>query len=276
MGVSESSLKRWIDDGRLSAMRTEGRHRRIPLAEAIRFVRSHRAVLVQPEALGLPDLERVPVDLPPRDASGDHLHRLLTEGRAPDVRGFLLHLFVTGMSVAELADGPLREALARIGELWKHSPEGVLIEHQAMDICLQAVNQIRLLIDPPVNGPRAVGAAPSGDPYLLPSLLAACVLGEVGYVATNLGPNTPAETLLRAAERESARLCWLSVSAPRDGLELMAMVEDLARHLHERGSVLAVGGHALPTAGMPSPPNARLGSSMADLESLAIELRPAA
>ena len=46
IGVSESSLKRWADEGLLRATRTAGGHRRIPLAEAIRFLRDTQATLV--------------------------------------------------------------------------------------------------------------------------------------------------------------------------------------------------------------------------------------
>jgi excisionase family DNA binding protein len=39
VGVSESSLKRWADEGRVKVARTAGGHRRIELAEAVRFIR---------------------------------------------------------------------------------------------------------------------------------------------------------------------------------------------------------------------------------------------
>ncbi|HEX9106572.1 MAG TPA: MerR family DNA-binding transcriptional regulator, partial [Longimicrobiales bacterium] len=39
VGVSESSLKRWADRGVLAVERTAGGHRRIPLGEAVRFIR---------------------------------------------------------------------------------------------------------------------------------------------------------------------------------------------------------------------------------------------
>jgi excisionase family DNA binding protein len=73
IGVSESSLKRWIDDGLLSAARTAGKHRRIPLAEAIRFIRSQRAPLVRPDALGLPDLDAMVNELTSSDELGGRL-----------------------------------------------------------------------------------------------------------------------------------------------------------------------------------------------------------
>ena len=60
IGASESSLKRWTDGGLIVATRTAGGHRRIPLAEAIRFIRETAQPVVRPEILGLGDIEIVP------------------------------------------------------------------------------------------------------------------------------------------------------------------------------------------------------------------------
>jgi len=49
LGVSESSLKRWVDAGKITAARTEGGHRRIALQEAVRFIRETGAPLARPE-----------------------------------------------------------------------------------------------------------------------------------------------------------------------------------------------------------------------------------
>ena len=46
IGVSESSLKRWADDGRLAVERTAGGHRRIPLPEAVRWFPARSACAV--------------------------------------------------------------------------------------------------------------------------------------------------------------------------------------------------------------------------------------
>jgi excisionase family DNA binding protein len=269
IGVSESSLKRWIDDGLLEASRTAGRHRRIPLAEAIRFIRSRQTPIVRPEVLGLPDLSLTGADLTPSRDQSDRLFSLLTAGRAAGVRGMLLRMYVGGMSVAEIADGPLRQALERIGDIWTHSADGVYLEHRATDICLQAMNQVRLLIVPPADAPRAVGGAPSGDPYLLASMLAACVLGENGFHADNLGPNTPAEMLVRAAQDVKAVLCWLSVSSPRDPLELTALIDNLALRLGGAGTALVVGGHGVESLAPALSATVHVGRSMGALAQIA-------
>src|SRR5690242_3719305 len=51
LGVSESSLKRWVDAGKLAAFRTEGGHRRIAVSEALRFIRETGAPVARPELL---------------------------------------------------------------------------------------------------------------------------------------------------------------------------------------------------------------------------------
>ena len=53
IGVSESSLKRWVDSGRLAVERTAGGHRRIPFQEAVRFVRAEGYRVQDPVCFGV-------------------------------------------------------------------------------------------------------------------------------------------------------------------------------------------------------------------------------
>ena len=92
IGVSESSLKRWADDGLIRVTRTAGGHRRIHIAEAIRFLRETEATLVRPEILGLPDVETVSGDLPAREEEADRLHAHLRNGHARRARGLILSM----------------------------------------------------------------------------------------------------------------------------------------------------------------------------------------
>jgi excisionase family DNA binding protein len=208
LGVSESSLKRWIDAGKLHAMRTEGRHRRISVPEAIRFARAIGAPVVRPEVLDLPEVTFGG----PRDAAS--LRDLLIAGDARAVRGWVLARYLEGASVAELCDGPIRDAMYEIGERWRHQADGVFVEHRATDACLQALVHLRSTFDPPPDGPIAVGATPEDDPYILPSMMAAMVLGAAGFRSVNLGPDTPLAALAHAASALAPRIVWVSASAP--------------------------------------------------------------
>lgn len=247
IGVSQSSIKRWVDDGLIDVHRTAGGHRRIPLREALRFARQRQMQIVRPELVGLPDLEDVPPEAREGEFTGDVLFHLLRRGEAARARGILATEYLNGAPLAGLFDGPVAEALARLGVLWQESDEGIYVEHMATNICIEAINQVRLLMPPPADdAPVALGGAPSGDPYVIPSLMAAAVLADAGYHVTNLGPNTPAAALLHAASVHTPNVVWLAVTAPFDAAEMRTLVSDLIRPLADDGVAVALGGrHAL-------------------------------
>ena len=208
LGVSESSLKRWVDSGKLTAFRTEGGHRRIAVSEALRFIRETRAPVARPELLGMPE-----VALGQRSGNDSLLHCLL-EGDVAGTRGFLLARHLEGSSVAELADGPVRQAMEQIGELWLQGKHGIFIEHRATDTCLQAVAYLRAMIDPPENAPLAVGGVPEDDTHMLQSFIAATVLASTGLRVVNLGADTPLAAFQHAVEHHHPRLVWVSACMP--------------------------------------------------------------
>lgn len=205
LGVSESSLKRWVDAGKISAMRTEGGHRRISISEAVRFIRETHAEIAHPEMLDLPEIAR---------AGAESLLHHLQHGDVLGARGWLLGRYLGGTSVEELCDGPVREAMHALGELWRHDEAGIFIEHRGTDICLQALAQLRNAFSPPSDAPVALGATPEDDPYLLPSFMAAIVMASCGMRAVNLGPDTPVTAMAAAAAEHQPRLVWISASAP--------------------------------------------------------------
>lgn len=203
--MSESSLKRWVDAGKIAASRTEGGHRRIELGEAMRFIRTSGTPLLRPELLDLPEVVQA--------QTHDRLLGFLLEGNAIGARGWLMARYLEGASVASLSDGPIREAMHALGELWRHDDGGVFVEHRGTDIILQAVAQLRSMIDaPPANAPVALGGSPAGDPYLLPTQLAAMTLTEAGMRAINLGPDTPVSALDAAVATHQPKLVWTSIS----------------------------------------------------------------
>lgn len=242
IGVSESSLKRWADEGHITASKTAGGHRRISLHEAIRFIRATKAPLIRPEVLGLAKLSHLPLPLNEPTSQAEALYEHLREGRAQEARALITGLYVSGETAAAICDGPLRLALDHMGTLWEHSEHGIYLEHRATDICLQALQELRLLLPDAGGGPPAVGGAPSGDPYLLPSMAAATVLLSAGYRAINLGPETPLDSLLIAVEHQKPRLVWLSISVAQTAKMLAPDVERLGRSLAASETALIIGG----------------------------------
>lgn len=268
IGVSESSLKRWADDGLIRVMRTAGGHRRITIAEAVRFIRQSRAAIVRPDVLGLADLAVIQRDDAAGDSDADRLERYLVGGHARQARAFLMSMYLSGQPVAAIVDGPVRTAMERLGRLWQHDERGVFLEHRAAEICASAIMQLQAALSTPEGAPAAVGGAPPGDPYLIASLAAATVLMAEGFHAVNLGANTPIEALLRAAEDEKAALVWLSIGAT-PGAELRQHVLRLSESLAAMGARLIVGGFHHHLVGLAGSEAVFVGQSMAELAAFA-------
>lgn len=243
IGVSESSLKRWVDSGLLAVQRTAGGHRRIPLEEAVRFVRAEGYRVQDPSCFGVlcGGQNETAADL------DQEVFTALSAGEAERCRALVTTAYLAGASIASLCDGPLRTAMYRLGELWRHGEDGIAMEHHATSICIEVVEQLRqFLPDLRSDAPVAIGGGVADDPYLVPSLMASVVLTDCGYRAINLGPHTPNNVLLTAVAKYQPALIWRSLTGKIDAEIVGAGLRDLATKL---GDVpLVVGGRHAPAS----------------------------
>ncbi|MBI5434161.1 MAG: helix-turn-helix domain-containing protein [Planctomycetes bacterium] len=266
IGVSESSLKRWVDDGRLIAVRTAGGHRRIPLHEAVRFVRAQRFTLAHPEILGLPTSDARSIS---PGAQEPFLEQLLAEN-AIGARAYLVQRYLSGVGFAALCDGPIHAALEHVGELWKHDEKGIAVEHRATDIAIQSLGYLRSLLPPaPEDAWTAVGYAPSGDPYLLPSLACAAVLAEAGWRDKNLGPDTPLAAVREVIQASRPKLVWCASSLEQPGEIAAREAVELANELAPTGTYVVLGGRGAPALGLVGRDNVLIVGSMVELAAFA-------
>jgi len=266
LGVSESSVKRWIDDGTIAAARTAGGHRRIPLADAVRFIRRQRLAVRHPEAMRL----ATPPLLGAADDEAAHgFHAALLSDDAVRARAIVTGRYVCGADIATIGDRLIRPAFERLGELWRENADGILLEHRAVDTCIRAVADLSDWIAPAQPGaPTAISAAGPDDPYLLPPLLASLTVQEQGSEARNLGPATPLETIGLAVERYRALLCSVCVNTILEKKRHAEWIR-LADRLQAAGARFVVGGrcvHSLPTEILN---RARVCGSMIELASYA-------
>lgn len=242
IGVSESTVKRWVDAGHIPVHRTQGGHRRIQLVDLLRFVREGDMPVLRPELLGMKDLAAV------RGTDGitaDAMYKLLVDGNAAAVRGSLLNAYLHGDDVASLMDDVIAPAFDRIGYLWLEGEQGVFVEHRATQICIEAVHVLRAVLPaPPENAPVLVGGVPPGDPYVLPALSVSTVLIDAGYRVVSLGPDTPVTAFLHAADAHRPDGVWVSATSAKNS-QLQQFTLDLGKHLRERGLQLFLGGQAV-------------------------------
>lgn len=267
IGVSESSLKRWADDGLLSVVRTAGGHRRISLPEAVRFIRHMGFKVQQPTELGLSTvLSLETTQIEDVSAVSENFGAAIESGDSSKVRAMVEGLYLSGWSVATIVDGPIRQTMARIGTLWQHADWGIMVEHRATELCLQSLNMLRHLMPSHESAaPVAVGGAGPNDPYMLPSLACSITLAEAGWTDVNLGPRTPTKVLANAVGHYKAKLVWIAFSHTNSQSEVIEVINSVAAASEVVGAKLIVGGGPTLTLAPADIPGVTVARSMAEL-----------
>ena len=244
IGVSESTLKRWVDSGRIAATKTAGGHRRLQRAHVLEFLRGKtKYALAQPTVLGLPDFGNTQIE-----NSNDATSQLLEHLLKPDqdgCRNLLVYLFVNRWTIEEIIDQVVAPAFAKIGQQWTEGKVEVYQERRACEICLGVLKEIRLMLVPPSeNAPKAIGGTLENDHYVLPTFSVEVTLASYGWNATSLGSSLPFDTLLAAVKAENPKLFWLSISNVENEPSLIEKLNEFSAQVPEHTS-LVIGGNAI-------------------------------
>jgi methanogenic corrinoid protein MtbC1 len=273
VGLSESSIRRWVDSGVIRASKTAGGHRRISVTEALNLIRDRGLRVVRPDLLDLDADGLAAADSP--DRVSDQFYRLLSEGRPSLACAFLSSLFVRGWSAADICDGPLRESMRRVGEVREDDGTAIFVEHRATEICIRALVHLSGYIDARDDAPVAVGGALTGDPFQIPTLMAAVVLGAEGFQSINVGADTPISALRAAVEHHRPVVVWLSMGISSIPLTVVSEVSAFAAELGRDGISMIVGGRGVASCRSALPPSVHQASTMRELAAFAHGLRAA-
>ena len=244
IGVSESSLKRWCDRGLIPFERTAGGHRRMVMSDVVTFLRDGGYKVVRPEVLKLPATSgQTEWTL---EQSRERFVAALVAGDDELGRSILIDLYLSGHSLAVIADEVIAEGFHSVGALWECGDVEVYEERRGCEICLRIVRELRQLqVAPPQDSPVALGGTLDGDPYTLAVTMAELVLRDAGFRASSLGHMLPFSTLHAALQKDRPRLLWLSVSSIRDEERFVAEVNRLHAAATELGTAFVIGGRAL-------------------------------
>jgi methanogenic corrinoid protein MtbC1 len=243
IGVSESSLKRWCDQGLIKTVRTAGGHRKMDIAEVVRYVREQNQELVSPEILGLPPASE--------HASTGLTHgwpRLVDALMAGDelvARQIVFDLYLAKHSRSVIFDEVIAAAFRDIGDRWACHDADVYQERRACEIALRVLFDLRRIQEVPKRKWLATGGTIEGDLYSLPSAMAELVLRDCGFYATSLGTSIPFTSLVKAVHETKPKLFWLSVSHIREGLDFVTEFATFSQACTAADTALVVGGRAL-------------------------------
>ena len=247
IGASESSVKRWIDQGRLRAAKTVGGHRRVGLAEVLRFLRESGHALVDPEALGLTAADDL--DFADADAVRAAYLKALETGDERTTTGLVTHLHLLDRRVADVCDDPVYSAFRTLRARCDHPSDECVVLHRGFSNSLRALQRLRELTDvPPPDGPKALLADVGYEIDGLPTHLAELVLTAQGVRCTQLGANVPDEVLFGAIDRVGPAFLWLSAGggAKANRAAVRSTVAAAVHAGEARGVRVVLAGDALP------------------------------
>jgi len=195
MGVSPSTIKRWVDEGELEAERTAGGHRRIrrALLEAFRSRLAGLDPATEGPASRLVDL-------------------LISEAPSQLVEARLLELRAGVGSAAALGDW-LSPSIREIGERWRSGRISVLEEHLASERLARALARLTEWVPLAQGAPRALLATAQGDDHTLGLSLVELCLREAGWETLWTGRNTPVPELVRTVRDAGRRIKLVAISA---------------------------------------------------------------
>ena len=273
LGVSVSTVKRWVDEGILPAHRTAGGHRKLLRAEVLALARQGDLPRADLSALSGLSAKNLETDL---DTATIGLEKALLEGRGAEVNAIIRRIYSSGVAIEDLADRVIAPALAMVGHDWEAGKIDVWQEHRGTQLCAAALYDLKEHLEARAEKkrPMAIGGAPEGDPYLLPTLLAQYVLLDAGWEAVNLGPNTPLTSLAKAVKELQPRLLWISVTYLDNPAAFMESYKELYRVAERQGVAVAAGGRALQESLRSAIPYTTYGDGLTHLAAFARTLHP--
>jgi len=209
LGVSESSIKRWVDSGKLEAARTAGGHRKLLLPAVVKLARENGYAIVRPEVLGLV-AESAKRDL---DEAREPLVETLARGDEGESQAIIEPLYHAGHTMIEIADRLIAPVFHELGNRWAAGSLNVHQERRACEIAVATLHNLRRMLPLPAAGaPLALAATPDEDHAELPVRLAELVLRERGWDARVLGIALPLGEIRSAIERHQPLLGLLSAT----------------------------------------------------------------
>ena len=186
--------------------------------------------------------------------------------------------FLADRDAVALADHLIRPVMERVGQLWLVGAWDIYQERQATQIISGTLTELirSTWRTDRVNRPLALGGAPEGDLYNLPTILGELVLRVEGWDVKNLGTHLPIRSMASAIREYRPRLVFLSASYLQDRSQFLQDYAYFYEAASQVGAAIILGGRAFDADLRSRLVYASFGERMAHLGEFARRLLPAA
>ena len=246
--VTETTVKRWADDGIIPCVKSPGGHRKFHLPDIIGFADKQgypiSGTLEPPLNEAQMEQVRFAIHTQNYHKVAEVLYDEALQADPDGVYQLLLYLAKHNVKLSTLADEILRPPMVRIGDLWKEGKLPIEQEHRTS----RAMTEAMVRLAPELhrkreNGLLAVCACLEGERHEIGLRSMAFALETEGWRVHYLGADTPYRSAADYVTRVKPRLLCVSYTAqePDDAMRKgFAMV---SRAVHGAGGKFLVGGY---------------------------------
>lgn len=250
LGVTETTVKRWADEGMIPCVRTPGGHRKFLLKDVSRFAQANGITLAgtTPPPMSPLQMEHLRIGVALKD------YRRLSsvfqeETLQADREGLyelLLYLLKNHIPFPAIADEVIRPAMAEIGLLWEKGKLAVNQEHAATHAVLEALARIAPeLHRKPEKTLAVLCSCPEQELHDVGLRCLAYSLEAEGWKVRYIGANTPAGDVVRILRNDRPPLVCVSVTITRRKKQLADQLHKIARAARAHGGVFILGGYGI-------------------------------
>jgi len=245
--VTETTVKRWADEGELKCQKTPGGHRKFQVRNVVEFAeRNHFEPLA---TLALPGTDRMAGAIQLAVLERDYaklveafVDRALSPDRH-DLAIFLVYLYEHKIAPWEIYDLIVRPGMQMIGEKWMGGEIDIAQEHRASHETLESLSRLQteVYVKPPV-GKSVLCACLDSEMHEMGLRTAYYMFEAEGWHTVYLGSRTPFPSLLRSVSETRPDVVCLSATGPENYRELEAKLRELRETVDAYGGKVILGG----------------------------------
>ncbi len=245
--VTETTVKRWADEGTLRCQKTPGGHRKFPIRLVIEFAEQNNFEPVGILEFPTPDEVNSKTEIATmardfRALTEIFVERALSPDRN-DLFMFLSYLYQHHFHLWELYDLILKPGMAEIGERWERGRIGIGQEHRAsyetLDALARLQGEIRMK---PQAGLSALLASVGDELHEIGLRCASYIFESEGWATHYLGAAVPIDSLIASVGDTSPTVVCLSFARSEQIDRCKRDLQRLSNAVHGAGALLLTGG----------------------------------
>jgi methanogenic corrinoid protein MtbC1 len=245
--VTETTVKRWADEGTLICQKTPGGHRKFLISSVVDFAEKNKFEPVG--TLELPstetDASAIQVAVLSRDfpVLVDAFTMKALSPAKLDLVAFLSFLYEHRIHLWEIFDLILRPAMTVIGERWEKGQIQIDHEHRVSYETLDALANLQTRIKiKPKTGKSAIFACLGEEMHEIGLRCASYLFESEGWTTHYIGARTPSSSLISAMKELQPDVVCISTTLPDSDADIVMQMREVSTSAHAMHAMLLVGG----------------------------------